>query len=413
MIYCPVLVDKRRRYSYHSFNTLGGWSTSLHLFLLLYSFSTRLQCSTEPLMPLLMPLVAVLPRCCYHPLCSSHTGALRLFHNPLSRRSLCLASKLFSSCKTAIMIDGKCYRSLMSPYATAGTALSPPQVSSSLRPQRRINNLAKCLVANFPTDVTYPSLGQVGEEVKRASTFLDLYRARAREDASLNKVKSPTPRENEADWQTFDGVLGMATPTGTTTELRRRRSQAHMKWRSAIVSDTRVSANMDDILVQPSEPSTAIHDLTTTNNASRNICFKDAKTVLDSDARKRVELRKRYKTRPPALELAPILRPPALSLPSPPLSSTLLKVKSPLPLAVRTTPRRLPQPPAPAVPRRLPRPPVILAAPKNRTPSIKAPYWVKKVPKTPRTMRTERRHGWGGSWDMAGIAQVVDQLKEA
>ncbi|KAI0077511.1 hypothetical protein K474DRAFT_1078266 [Panus rudis PR-1116 ss-1] len=46
--------------------------------------------------------------------------------------------------------------------------------------------------------------------------------------------------------------------------------------------------------------------------------------------------------------------------------------------------------------------------------SPRVPYWVKPkmsypVPKTPRTMRTERRQGWGGSWE---LGEVVNKLKE-
>lgn len=131
------------------------------------------------------------------------------------------------------------------------------------------------------------------------------------------------------------------------------------------------------------------------------------RSIVTSDAQRMAEFRRRFGTRPRELRLAP-LPPPNAPLPSPPPPSALLKVKSPLPptLVVHAPPK-----PSGYVP---------LAPPDRHAPlkSPRAPYWVKSTghlapPKTPRTMRSERRQGWGGVWPMGSIGQVAGQLQEA
>ncbi|KAI0696597.1 hypothetical protein BC835DRAFT_853664 [Cytidiella melzeri] len=344
----------------------------------------------------MLPAVGLPP--CLCPLCSSLTDAQPPSLNPLSRKPSC-------------------------PFVTpsssfgAAAALSPTPLSPRLQLQRQLDSLTQCLMAKVPADAMYPSLGQVGEEARRISTFLDLYHSRARvqDDASLlNNVKSPTSREGGVVAGP-EGWAPLNVSRRRAAELRRSRSLEHMK-PFAIASDiVRYSAEMEDALpAQPPAAKLVAPNDTTTTTAGGSLQGAKA-AIVSSDAMRMASFRKKLKTRPPPLQLPSIL-PQILSPPlSPPVPSALLNVKSPKPVvtiaAVAAATRRLPRPPLPHLaPRRLPPRPVIVAAP-TRAPSLRAPYWVKKVPKTPRTMRTERRQGWSGSWDMAGISQVVHQLQ--
>lgn len=297
----------------------------------------------------------------------------------------------------------------MSPPSGIPPMISPIQLSPGLQLQQQIDSLTKSLNAKVPSDSMYPSLGQLGEEVQKVTTFLDLYHSRARDDESLNKVKSPTSRpEGQQLWTTLDAVISIepVAPRRKNRELRRSRSlNSMMKPLPEIPNDERLQTAPRDA-----------HDITTTQPLAAaprrqggSTRIEEAKSaIVHADAQRMAAFRKRFKNRPPQLQLQPHPSTSTSSLPSPPLPSALLKVKSP---------RRLPPPPATqlaplAAARQLPQLPVIMAAAPARAPSMKAPYWVKKVPKTPRTMRTERRQGWGGPWDVVGISQVVDELKE-
>lgn len=287
---------------------------------------------------------------------------------------------------------------LMSPFGSATALVTPGQLSPGLQLQQQIDILTRSLNAKAPSETMYPSLGQVGEEVQKVSTLLDLYNLSTRDDETLNKIKSPTSKEEGAWWITLDAAVEPLQPKKNNPKvLRHSRSFDYMKPLPAL-PNIDLGAKTDDHLAQPAGTTTS----STQKAVRRQGSLEDAKhAILNADARRMAEFRKRFKNRPPQLQLSSILSPPP-SLPSPPLPSALLKVKSPLPPAAR--PRRLPQPPVPT----LSQPPVIVAAPVPRiaqVASMKAPYWVKKVPKTPRTMRTERRQGWSGAWDLAGIEQ--------
>jgi len=286
-----------------------------------------------------------------------------------------------------------------SPSIKSASAFSPVPLTPGHHLQR-LETLSHCLAANAINEAVYPSLGQVGEEAKRVSTFLDLYRARARDDACLNKVKSPTSAEGGEEWAALEELTGNR-PLRRKSSLRRSRSFDDMEQFT-----TRLSAAREDALTQ-------IAEAPTNEISSHPGSLEEAKaTIVNADAKRMASFRRRFGNRPRELRLAVIAPPPSLPLPSPPPPTALLKVKSPMPVAI--APRRLPQPPS--RPRRLPQP-VIVTAPVVRRASVQSPrvpYWIKSTPKTPRTMRSERRQGWGGSWEaLPGISEVVSQLKEA
>ena len=295
-------------------------------------------------------------------------------------------------------------RPLMSPLGSAAALATPAQLSPGLQLQQQIDILTKSLNAKVPSEMMYPSLGQVGEKVQKVSTFLDLYNLSTRDDETMNKIKSPTSKEEGAWWITLDAAVEPLQPKRNLKALRRSRSFDIMKPLPAI-PNIDLGAKTDDHLAQP----TGTTPTTPQKAVRRQGSLEDAKlAIVNADAKRMAEFRKRFKNRPPQLQLSSILSPPlqhAPSLPSPPLPSALLKVKSPLPPAARHRP--LPQPPV--LTGTFSQHPVIVAAPVPRVAqvaSMKAPYWVKKVPKTPRTMRNERRQGWSGAWDLGGIEQL-------
>ncbi|KAI0083712.1 hypothetical protein BDY19DRAFT_976151 [Irpex rosettiformis] len=89
---------------------------------------------------------------------------------------------------------------LVLPFTPAATAqvTTPVQLSPGLQLHQQIDGLTRGINTKLPSDMVYPSLGQVGEEAQRVSTFLDLYQSRARDNETLSKVKSPTSREEGA-----------------------------------------------------------------------------------------------------------------------------------------------------------------------------------------------------------------------
>lgn len=281
------------------------------------------------------------------------------------------------------------------------TACTPMVMS----PTQRVEKLAHCINSSIPAEIVYPSLGQVASTAQHISTFLDLYRVRAEDETMLNKVKSPT---------SYDGADAFA-PLEEITEpririaprrrgtVRRSRSLSDLQHGIAITSDVIHVAGRAATLEDTTFTAPHSHDrsrsLTPLRSAQRSIVTADAQRIA--------EFRRRFGMRPRELRLAS-LPPPNAPLPSPPPPSALLKVKSPLPPTLV-----IPVPPKPTAY-------VALAAADRHAPlkSPRVPYWVKSSshiaqPKTPRTMRSERRQGWGGVWPMGSIGQVVEQLQEA
>lgn len=292
-------------------------------------------------------------------------------------------------------------------------------------PTQRMDKLAHCLQLGAPSEIVYPSFGQVSTEAERISTFLDLYRVRAQDENTLNKVKSPATRDAE----------GAFVPLGIEPPRPRRRGTVR---RSRSLDDLQHGiAITSDVLEQAGRAATMEENFTQPARGRRGSLRKAQETIVQSDAERMAAFRTGFGIRP--RQLAAPLPPPTMPLPSPPPPSALLKVKSPPPpapaaavaLRVRT---------AAAVGMSFPtvqplkvkvkaRPSQALLKPDTsgrlasdpgagHTPlkSPQAPYWVKPVmhePKTPRTMRSERRQGWGGAWTMGPMGQVVGELKEA
>ncbi|EKM52930.1 uncharacterized protein PHACADRAFT_259097 [Phanerochaete carnosa HHB-10118-sp] len=285
-------------------------------------------------------------------------------------------------------------------------ALCSPLIQS---PRQRVEKLTHCLASSRPAEIVYPSLDQVTAEAEHVSTFLDLYRVRGFDDAQLVKVKSPTTCDGEP-WAPFTAPDMPAQPRRRRNTLRRSRSLGDMQSGIAITSD---------VVHGPAAGRVATAEKT---HAMRlGPMRKDSEfflqpvrrrgAIVKSDARRMAEFRRRFGTRP--ARLAPRFPAPDAPLPSPPPPSALLEVKSPLPPSL-IAPKAVvvvPQPSAYAS----------LVTVKGQSPlrSPQAPYWVKSpvkegegIPKTPRTIRSERRQGWGGAWTMGSIGQVVHKLRE-
>ena len=125
-------------------------------------------------------------------------------------------------------------RSIMTPASPSMffTPCSPLIMS----PTQRMQNLTQCLTANMPTEIVYPSLGQVASAADGISSFLDLYRARASDDAVLNKVKSPTSRDS-AEWIALEDIADTPSRPRRRGTVRRSRSLSDLQRGIAITSD--------------------------------------------------------------------------------------------------------------------------------------------------------------------------------
>ncbi|GJE99029.1 hypothetical protein PsYK624_152670 [Phanerochaete sordida] len=273
-------------------------------------------------------------------------------------------------------------------------------------PRHRMEKLTACLASSMPAEIVYPSLGQVATTAAHVSTFLDLYRVRASDDAHLATVKSPTSVDAEA-WAPLAAPGTPSVPRRRRGTLRRSRSLSDIQRGVALTSDAVHSPTARRAATLDGHPGGV-------NRAARpgsDTPLESAqRAIVDGDARRMAEFRRRFGARP--ARLAARLPPPDAPLPSPPPPSALLSVKSPLPPALIAPRAVVVVPQASAYAR-------LVTIPASSLPSPQAPYWVKTaktggaVPKTPRTMRSERRQGWGGTWTMGSIGQVVHRLKDA
>ncbi len=313
-------------------------------------------------------------------------------------------------------------RSLPTP-ASPSTFFVPftPLPLTPNRHQQRLDNLSQCLVTSVPPEIVYPSFGQVCSEADKVTSFLDLYRIRALDDAQLRKVKSPTSKEVHGGWAALEEIaennIGVAKRRGN---VRRSRSLGDLKhpelfaMNSTLVEEGGSDATQGFDKASPSHDQTVASPHGTTDDAQqthgRSRSLEDATTsVVGSDTKRIAGPRRGFGTRPPQLRLAPF-PPPNIPLPSPPPLTSLRTVQSPKPVALRVAAHKVRQP------RKVM--PLRLSPPDSRPPlrSPQAPYWVKttrmEVPNTPRTVRSKRRQGWGGAWYTGSIGQVAGQLKE-
>ncbi|KAJ3478752.1 hypothetical protein NLI96_g9538 [Meripilus lineatus] len=271
---------------------------------------------------------------------------------------------------------------------------------------QKMEKLARCLGENIPQEIVYPSFGQVGQEADKVDSFLDLYRKRTVDDMEFLNLKSPAPRVNKQDWACFDEVDLVEVDAGKTRKkmLRRSRSLGSLEdFYSAVeILDLKsphmlASAHQVDHRPSPLSPAqqvTAAGDISPLltspiPNIFEEIDIKVARkksianakaTILGADAVRMAHFRRDFRRR----------RPPPLNLTFGP--------RRPVRNASMITP--YPATPSPLVAVKSPR----------------APYWVqpfKVVPKTPRTLRTERRQGWGGPWNFWSIGEIMDRSKAA
>ena len=278
-----------------------------------------------------------------------------------------------------------------------------------------MEKLTYCVASSVPAELAFPSLGQVASDAADITSILDLYYARAYDDAALARVKSPTSYDPTSaaaaqPWAPL-AVPAAAVPRRRRGTLRRSRSLSDMKHGIATTSDAAHGpARMARAAAPAEQPTTRPRPTAPTAAAQR--------TIVTSDARRMASFRRRLAACPAAFDAR--TPPPDAPLPSPPPPSALLKVKSPPPPALRAPRAAVASKAAAHAALMTSAADVALAArprPHLGPRSPRAPYWVKpartKTPKTPRTMRSERRQGWGGMWNVGSIGMAVDRLREA
>lgn len=276
--------------------------------------------------------------------------------------------------------------------------------------KQKMEKLARCLGETGPQEMVFPSFGQVGQEAQRGalgvapSTYLDLYRqhsAAVADTSKLADVKSPKPRgDAQLSWKTMDDldkdVMLSPTPLSASEKrksvLRRSRSvgdfysveeilamkSAHVelspKGHVRRASDTLVSAIPSSSIHPFASPVNMPIEYRNSTSSSSVLKRRDSMesmtqaklAILGDDAQRMARFRMSFKPRP--LDLTFDWEETPMS----PAQPTALEVRSP-----------------------------------------RAPYWVKPVvvPKTPRTLRTEKRQGWGGKWDFVEVGMTKYQQK--
>ena len=264
------------------------------------------------------------------------------------------------------------------------TTLSEAQIR-----RQKMEKLTRCIGENVPKELMYPSFGQVTEQTSNVGSYLDLYRTGAADDTAVG-AKSPVPKD--AHWE--DVALGEAKleRSGSQRSLRKSRSVGDFfsveDIRELQSQNAKMAARQDaQILgaaqlvmsptgltspttVKPLAPARRTEVETEQLRRKRSIANAKA-SIIGADAKIMEKFRLGFGASTPVPPMPDV---PFSPTPGSPVSSTLLAVKSP---------------------------------------HVPVPYWVRPSdPKTPRTRRTERRMGWGGSWYVGSMGEMVTQLKE-
>ncbi|CAL1710529.1 unnamed protein product [Somion occarium] len=295
---------------------------------------------------------------------------------PLNQPSRLSEQSPLSPFKYSTYVETKATLAPISPSAVLSKLSPVPNVTSmseaDIRKQK-MEKLARCLGETGPQEMVFPSFGQVGAEVQGVPTYLDLYRQHsAIDDSVLMNLKSPAPRDSKVDWATLDDIETKNNePITRKSMLRRSRSVGDFysaeeilemrQVRVEAVTTTEAEEGMRSAVASVIKP---VEEAPMELRRKQSIANAKA-SILGDDAKLMADFRSSFKPRPLDLSLDFSNSP----LPSPPAPSGF-EVRSP-----------------------------------------RAPYWVKpiRMPKTPRTLRTERRQGWGGKWD---FVETMGQLKQ-
>ncbi|KAL4251164.1 hypothetical protein ABKN59_004948 [Abortiporus biennis] len=292
----------------------------------------------------------------------------------------------------------------------AKTPVSPTTLLDRLSPvthitdkeveRQKMEKLARYLGESVPDELVYPSFGQIGEQADKVGSFLDLYRSHASAATTEKDTGAQQPSLQEIidaersaeDLMRGSQVGGSSNRRTRSNTLRRSRSmgdfytsaellQTHRPYITSTQTrdDTSIQSQpANDEAIIRAHPSAIIEPVMVNDDPVRLQRKRSVANIIVDDAKHMTEYRLGFRSKPMELTLAP-LPPPTGPLPPPPVST------SPLPsmqdLKSAKTPR--------------------------------GPYWVKPTqvsdPKTPRTVRTERRQGWGGAWNFWSMRESTDR----
>ncbi|KAI0916490.1 hypothetical protein AcV5_002970 [Taiwanofungus camphoratus] len=379
--------------------------------------------------------------------------ATRRRSNKLRRRNAPTALYLGQAQRTEALPLSFRYGLLKTPHTASFTPLSPVSSLSPITEAQverakfekldKLDKLARCAGDGIPLEFLYPSLGQVGAEAEKITSFLDLYRMGAQDDGELFKT-SPA-KDEEAT------VIEDVTPTipqrasrrvSRGLAMRRRRSRSVGDFYSFADALEMSSARADFktenhysgalhspsyLVPPPTATSASVHPYA---NPFVSPCI-----IEDTQSRAAVDADTAERTVKPGLGL---VRHKSLTHAKQSILRTDAKVMAAFRSGFPTRPLDLAPQPAPTGP--LPSPPVL-----HDVRSPRVPYWVRSSfrPRdsvqalqyanatvdpyararkdasagrqpavTPRTQRFERRMGWGGEWNQGSLADVIDTLKE-
>ncbi|KAK7689638.1 hypothetical protein QCA50_007431 [Cerrena zonata] len=295
---------------------------------------------------------------------------------PLDQPSRLSEESPLSPFKYPTYVETKATLAPISPSAVLSKISPVPNLATltdaDIRKQK-MEKLARCLGETGPQEMVFPSFGQVGQEVHGGpSTYLDLYRQHsdAVDSGKLAGVMSPKPQDAQINWKSLDDIEqeNMMSPGGKRKSvLRRSRSVGDFYSVEEILTmntphveattqskDRRASESLLSAAPSPHPFASPINQPIEHELKRKDSVTLAKLSILGDDAKQMASFRMSFRPRPLDLSVAWIESPLSPAQPS------ALEVRSP-----------------------------------------RAPYWVKPVvvPKTPRTLRTEKRQGWGGRWD--------------
>lgn len=212
-------------------------------------------------------------------------------------------------------------------------------------------------------ELVYPSIGQVADQAEKVSSYLELYRAGSSSaDDSVGLGQTKLQRSGSKRSLRRSRSLGDFYSVADIREMRSHRAGVAAR---GVTSEVLVQSPTS--LMSPKADARSPQDDDVAIKRKRSLANAKA-AIIGTDAKLMAQFRVGFGTSVPPMPRAR----PTTPLPTSPLPSALLAVKSP-----------------------------------------RAPYWIRPTdPKTPRTLRTERRMGWGGAWNVGSMGVMVNQLRE-
>ncbi|KAI0354135.1 hypothetical protein OH77DRAFT_1426555 [Trametes cingulata] len=278
------------------------------------------------------------------------------------------------------------FLSPLTPVSPLSPIKTPDIQEHRMQTLRRLARMSRAFRETIVEELALPSMGaQATPEVHNVKTYLDLYRMSMKVTARRSQMLAPPGRRRSRSVSELqrrsvaDSVSVYSTDTRASFLMPRSATSARFSRISYVLAlgSPPLSPNV------PDSPSTS--PATEDSPLQQQQSVAQAKAViLGADAQLMESFRRRFGIRQASFSADPrrsSMRP--------------------------TTPR------SPCATAKSPRVPYwVRSAYRTRDGSVRRKKAMSRLPPTPRTMRKERRQGWGGEWKRGRMGDVVEKLKE-